>query len=195
MASSFLYFPQQENNMKKTKAGFIQNYHAGRNGGFTLIELLVVVLIIGILAAVAVPQYQVAVKKAQLMRFVPLVKTLKTAEEAYYLANGDYTTDLTALDIDLPSEGCVLNQDTRNGYYSCPNHVEYGVYSGPVSSQAGDDTIRYLQYFADYETRNAKKGDIMCYSKGEIARKACRTLGEGIEREHPESWDYYYTLN
>ncbi len=70
--------------------------------GFTLIELLVVILIISILAAVALPQYQLTVYKA---RFATLKKTthsLAQGEELYYLANGQYSIRPSYLDIDVP---------------------------------------------------------------------------------------------
>ena len=73
--------------------------------GFTLIELLVVVLIIGILAAIALPQYQKAVEKTRAAQGIAVLKTLYEAGQAYYLEHGTYPTKFSDLEVQLPCEG------------------------------------------------------------------------------------------
>ena len=84
--------------------------------GFTLIELLVVVLIIGILAAVAVPQYQLAVDKSRIMPYIQRIKDLDNANEIYYMANGKNATNFSELDIDL-TQICPSMTAAANGLY------------------------------------------------------------------------------
>ena len=92
--------------------------------GFTLIELLVVVLIIGILAAVAVPQYQFAVDKARAMTQFQNIQGIIKAEQVYKLANGNYTGDFELLDVDW-TKLCTLMGHQNSELVSCPGNFAF----------------------------------------------------------------------
>ena len=106
---------------------------------FTLIELLVVVLIIGILAAIAVPQYQKAVAKSKFATLKNNVKAIYQAEKVYHLANNSYTTNLNDLDVDITTNNCGVS---FGGSYA-------GYYAGCSTTIAGG-SISYLMWFDSY---------------------------------------------
>ncbi|MBS0329140.1 MAG: prepilin-type N-terminal cleavage/methylation domain-containing protein [Proteobacteria bacterium] len=79
--------------------------------GFTLIELMIVVAIIGILAAIAVPQYQTYTKKSKFTEVTQATSPVKLAMEACFQDTGDLTSCTT------PGSNGIPSDSTGNGKY------------------------------------------------------------------------------
>ena len=98
--------------------------NALKSRGFTLIELLIVVVIIGILAAIAIPKFANTKQKAYVAQMKSDLKNLATAEEAYFYDSTSYTTSLVALNNFRSSTGVTLtvSEGTPMGWSAQATH-------------------------------------------------------------------------
>ena len=166
--------------MNKTKNG---------SKGFTLLELLVVVLIIGILAAIALPQYRLAVGKAELSTLKTITKNLQDAVQRYYLIHGSYegiehtyTAGINkSLDIEIPtSVDCFVFADIANDRIHCRKTIAGG-------------RIRYL-------VRRNNGLPLACLVEGNdrktIRDRICKSdTGDNVGGSSSAGWFYRYNNN
>ena len=171
----------------------MKNANLSRLGGFTLIELLVVVLIIGILAGVALPQYEVAVKKSRLAAVIPLVKTLSDAEELYYNANGVYTGNVSSLDVSMPTGATLYGGDTDDGYVQLSNKIIIDLLSGTGDMVGGagsfvearlPDGTNYI-YYRQYLQNSSNPGERRCLGHEKVCKSMGGTLISGTTYKLP----------
>jgi type IV pilus assembly protein PilE len=148
---------------------------------FTLIELLVVVLIIGILAAIALPQYLKSIEKSKASEALVWGAKIKSAEEFYYLqSGGSYTTDWTKLDI--PCQGTLKTHNSTNDTCVMPHFNLMLEFPGLISAYFPDEPKRifWLTFCADKATSQycPPKGKILCSSYHDSTRgnSACKAI-------------------
>ena len=136
--------------------------------GFTLIELLVVVLIIGILAAVALPQYTWVVEKSRASEALAVLKTFRDAEEVYYMANGSYADNPEDLDVKVPQS----------------KYFNYAVTN--ISVAAYHKQKPYLLAYRHAVSQAAGQANIVCGTDSsnsadiEFAQNICKRLGAAV---------------
>ena len=153
---------------------------------FTLIELLVVVLIIGILSAIALPQYTQAVEKSRAAEALANIGSFKRAIDVWRLAHPDvsargFTGDCYGageLDIDIPSDwvqgtsGMATTISTPS-HASCSKNFCYHFtfpYWGLKAHRANSSTYKYvIYYYWDDNTYH-------CDGANEAGRKLCKSL-------------------
>ena len=139
--------------------------------GFTLIELLVVVLIIGLLAAVALPQYNKAVKKAQGAEALNSLYALNQALSVYYLDHGTYLgADVDKLEVEIPESKTIryaVGSDVS--YESTSAKLQSGMLHSRITGSGTPAVVVNMLapgkkfYLSAQWEANQKKPEIKCY--------------------------------
>ena len=159
----------------------MQNANISRLGGFTLIELLVVVLIIGILAAMAMPQYFKAVERSRMAEAVTLMDSIVKAQRRKFMQKNRYAEDFRGLDVSLKGA-------RRTDYYTKGdpqtgaggNGFKISLFSTLFTNSAveairmvdGRTDHRSLQY-KYYLSRNYQSDNVECVAINQAGRELC----------------------
>lgn len=162
-----------------------------KSKGFTLIELLVVILIIGILAAIALPQYQLVVDKSNFAKYQAMVTTLRNAYDEYVLVNGQSSKAFDDLILILPSNFTKSYSDTRatcksNADMYCCIVNSGSSHTGNLNCGSNDLSVTYFETLLGHNNTSITRNKL-CLALPESKRgnKLCASLGSAVGTPRP----------
>jgi len=127
---------------------------------FTLVELIIVVIIIGILAAIALPQYNKTMERSRIAEASAVLGALRGAQLRYKLENTDYATLPTQLDIELPNYDGSGSPNGKFFTYLAINEPE----TSATVTAIGNAKRKTGSLYGEYDIKINDQGKIYCTS-------------------------------
>ena len=144
--------------------------------GFTLLELLVVVLIIGILAAIALPQYKLAVGKTKFSTLKNLTRSVWDSAQRYYMVNNSYPQATANLDIGLNIKEETYSSTSKTLTFNTNEQISCTIWNGNPNLFAACGREIFGKQIRFYVKFNGKPKECLAYTLDEnhIANKICQ---------------------
>ena len=160
----------------------MKNANISRLGGFTLIELLVVVLIIGILAAMAMPQYFKAVERSRMAEAVTLMDSVVKAQRRKFMQTNRYALNFEGLDVapkgatggEYYTKGDPQTGRGGNGFMigldALNEFTDGGVWADRVFNGIPVHSSLQYKYFL---SRAYQSDNVQCYGYNQAGQELC----------------------
>lgn len=145
--------------------------------GFTLMELVVVVLLIGILAAFAMPQYQRALERSRVSEALTMLGNISTAERMYFMQSDVFTPNFADLMLKIPVKP-KAGEDASNYAVGTGQAFEYditGCVDWECNITASRTTGKYEIHLDGLDSEGAS-GTRSCHSDDSFGIKICRMI-------------------